>query len=101
MFTRNVCIATRLGHSNRVTSPFSRADADDVFDRQHEDLSVTDPAGLGGALDRVDDLRHQLVADDDVELHLRQEVDDILGAAIKLRVTLLPPESFYFAHRDS
>src|SRR2546423_15530879 len=101
--TRNLSIAkmrSPLPGSDRITSPFPRADADDVFDRQDEDLSVADPTGLGGALDRFDDLRDQLVADDDVELHLGQEVDDVLGAAVELGVALLPPESLHLTDRD-
>ncbi len=50
--------------------------------------------GLGGVADRLDRRgRAFSSADDDLDLHLGQEVDDVFGAAIKLGVALLAAEA--------
>src|SRR5207237_4514313 len=59
---------------NRVAAPLARADADHLVDRKDEDLPVTDATGLRRLLDRPDHVRDLLVADDDLELHLRQKI---------------------------
>src|SRR5581483_1554593 len=87
--------------SDRVAASFARADADDLVDRENEDLAVADAARLGRLLDLLHHVRDLLVAHDDLELHLRQEVDDVLGAAIELGVSLLTPEPLHLAHRDA
>src|ERR1700746_3706712 len=91
----------RVADLDRVTSPLPRANADDVLDRQNEDFAVADPPGFGGALDRLYDLRNQLVADNDVELHLRQEIVHVLRGAIELGVAFLTSESLHFAYGDA
>src|SRR5262249_16511121 len=58
-----------------------------------ENLAVADLAGLGCADDRLDDLVDQRVLDGDLDAGLRHEVDHVLGAAIQLGVTALPPEA--------
>ncbi len=58
-----------------------------------EDLAVADAPGLRRLLDCVDDLRDLVVLHDDLELHLGQEVHDVLGAAVELGVALLPAEA--------
>src|ERR1051325_9152409 len=65
---------------------------DHVLDRGDEDLPVPDPPGARTADDRIDDFRHALIRDQHGDLHLGQEIDDVLRAAVELRVTLLPPE---------
>ena len=40
-------------------------------------------------------LSDELVRDDDLDLHLRQEVDDVLGAAVELGVALLAAEALH------
>src|SRR3954467_8097373 len=77
------------------------ADANDLLKIEHEDLAVADLAGVRGFLDRLDRLLEQLRLDRRLHLHLRQEVDDVLRAAIELRVSLLAPEALYFGHRDA
>ena len=76
-----------------VRAVFARADADGLKDVGHEDLAVADLAGLGGAHDRVGDLLELRVVDHDLDLHLGQKVDHVLGAAIKLGVALLSAEA--------
>ena len=41
------------------------------------------------------------IADDHLDLDLRQEIDDVLGAAIELGVSLLPPEALHFGDGQS
>ena len=43
----------------------------------------------------------QIVGEDDLEFHLRQEVDHVLGAAIEFGVAFLPPEPLGLDHRDA
>src|SRR5437867_1650173 len=61
-------------------------------------LAVADATGLGGHRDQRDDLVHETVGDDDLHLHLGQEVDGIFAAAVHFGVTLLPAEAPDLAH---
>src|SRR5215470_16510474 len=76
----------------------ARSNADHVLDCRDEDLAVADPSGARRADDRIDDLRDALIRDEHGDLHLGQEVDDVLRAPVELRVALLPPESFHLLH---
>ena len=67
----------------------------------HENLAVADAAGLRRLADRLDGAVEVLVGDDDLDLHLGQEVDDIFGAAIKLGMALLAAETLGLGHRDA
>src|SRR5262245_62039837 len=67
--------------------------SDRVIDARHEDLAVADAPGMGRAADRLDRLLHHLVLEDELDLHLGQEIDDVFGAAIELGVALLPTEA--------
>ena len=60
----------------------------------HEDLAVTDLAGVGGLGYRLDNPVKILVVNGDINLHLWQEIDHVFRAAIQLGVTLLPTEAF-------
>ena len=57
--------------------------------------------GLGGLDDRGHGGVQTLVADDDLKLYLRQEINRVFAAAINLRVALLPTEALDFADRHS
>ena len=63
---------------------------------RHEDLAVADLAGARGLHDRLDRALDQRVGHDHLDLDLRQEVDDVLGAAIELGVALLAAETLDF-----
>src|SRR5258708_4725748 len=76
-------------------------DADHLVDRADEDLAVADAAGAGGALDRLERLGHQVVGEHHLDLHLGQEVDDILGAPVQLGVTLLAAESLHLGDGEA
>src|SRR5215813_12125324 len=77
------------------------ANSDGLIDARHEDLTVADAPGMGGAADRLHRLLDHLVLDDQLDLHLGQEVDDVLGAAVKLGVALLPAEPLGFQDGDA
>src|SRR5687767_4920327 len=77
------------------------ADANDFFQIEHEDLAVADLAGVGRFLDRLDRLLEQLRLDRGLDLHLGQEIDHVLGAAVELGVAFLPPEPLDLGDGDS
>src|SRR5579862_77631 len=84
-----------------IRASFTRTDADDILDRNDEDFSVTDAPGLRRLGNRLDDRGDRLVFRDDFKLHLGQEIDDVLGAAVQLCVSLLPTKPFDFTDRDA
>src|SRR5215468_11444736 len=63
--------------SDSVQPGFAGSDADRFLDVGNEDLAVADAPGLRRAPDRIDRAFDQVVADDDLDLHLGQEVDDV------------------------
>ena len=77
------------------------ANSDGVVNARHEDLAVADAAGMGRAADRLDRLLDHLILDNELDLHLGQEVDDVLGAAIELGMALLPSEPLGFQDGDA
>src|ERR671912_705666 len=87
--------------SDRVGSGLAGADADRLLDARYKNLAIADAAGLGGLADRLDGAVDHAVGKNDLELHLRQEVDDVFGAAIELGVALLAPEALGLDHRDA
>ena len=80
---------------------FAGADADRLLDVGYEDLAVADAAGLRSLADGLDGALDHVVAEHDLDLHLGQEIDDILGAAIEFGVTLLAAESLGLGHGDA
>src|SRR6185312_2586087 len=66
-----------------------------LLHRDNEDLAVADLAGLGRAHDRLDRLAGHVVRHGDLDLHLGQEVDGVLAAAVDLGVALLPAEALH------
>src|SRR5690348_6402845 len=81
----------------RVRAGFAGADAERLLDRGDEDLAVADLAGVGGLLDRLDRALDLAVVDHDLDLHLGQEADQVLGATIDLGLALLSAEAFDLA----
>src|SRR3990167_10578652 len=79
---------------NCVGIGFAGTDANSLFQIDHEDLAVTDLAGVGRLGYRLDNPIKILVVNGDINLHLRQEINHVFRAAIQLGVTLLPPEAF-------
>src|SRR3954451_20764167 len=77
------------------------ADADYLLELEHENLAVADLAGVGGFLDGLDHLLEHLGLHCRFDLHLRQEVHDVLRAPVELGVALLAPEALHLRHRDA
>src|SRR3990167_3270658 len=86
---------------NRVGIGFAGTDANRLFQIDHEDLAVTDLAGVGGLGYRLDNPVQILVVNGDIDLYLRQEIDHVFRAAIQLGVTLLPTEAFDFSNGNA
>src|SRR5258708_4698568 len=80
-----------------VRARLAGADAQRLLDRRDEDLAVTDLAGVGGLLDRLDGALDLGVVDHDLDLHLGQEAHQVLGAAIDLGLALLAAEALDLA----
>src|SRR5205814_836481 len=80
---------------------FAGADADYFFKLEYENLAVADLTGVGGLLDRLDHLVEHFRLDRSFDLHLRQEVDHVLRAAVELGVALLPPETLDLCDGDA
>src|SRR5690606_25980899 len=89
------------GALDRVGTGFAGTDADGLLQVDDKDLAVADLAGIGRLADGLDDAVELVIVDGHVDLHLRQEVDDIFGATIKLGVALLPSEAFNFGDSDA
>src|SRR6266478_2752514 len=88
----------RIGRfrSDRIKSGFPGSDADSLFDVGDEDLPVADTSGLRRTPDGVDGPLDQFVGNHYFDLNLGQKVDNVFGAAIKLRVALLPAKPLGF-----
>src|SRR5690349_14388060 len=83
----------RLNALKCVCVRFTGPDPDDLLQVIDENLAIADLAAVGRLRDRFDDALSKVVGHGDLELDLRQEINDVLGAAIQLGVTLLPAET--------
>jgi hypothetical protein len=81
------------GTASSLLAGFAGADADHLLHVAYEDLAVADLAGTSRLGDCLDRALHQRIGHHRLDLHLGQEVDHVLGAAIQLRVALLPAEA--------
>jgi hypothetical protein len=86
---------------DRVGPGLAGADADRFLDRRYKNLAISDAAGLGGLADRFDGGVDEPVGQHDLELHLGEEVDHVLGASVQLGVALLAPEALGLDDRDA
>src|SRR5689334_20561337 len=91
----------RLVASDRVHSGLTGADAHDFLDIGDEDLAVADTAGLGRLADGFDGAFDRVVAEHDLDLHLRQEIDDIFGATIEFGMAFLTSEALGLGYGDT
>src|SRR5262245_14125609 len=89
------------GSSEGVGTRLSRADAVGLLEREDEHLAVADLARPRVLQDHVDHLIDAIVVHGDLELHLGNEVDRILGAAVDLGVPALPAEALGLDRRDA
>src|SRR4051812_10946292 len=84
--------------SDCFLSTFAGADAHRLFDGRNEDLAVADASRLGALLHGIEDVVHELVGDDDLDLHLRHEVDDVRRPAVDLFLPAGATEALHFGH---
>src|SRR5690606_10940069 len=82
-----------------VEAAFARTNANGLLDIGDENLAVADTPGLGCLADGFDGALDQLIRENDLDLHLGQEIHDIFGAAIKFRVPLLASETLRLGNR--
>src|SRR4051812_14959337 len=101
MTARNAQIFVIAFSLERRRIGLAGADANDLRKIEHEDLAVADLAGVRGFLDRLDRLLEQLRLDRRLHLHLGEEIDHVLGAAVELGVALLPAEAFDLGDGDA
>src|SRR5215213_1918705 len=90
----------RAGSSECIVAALTGADPDDLVDRRHPHLAVTDLAGGGGLDDRVDHASGVQFAHHDLDPHLRYEVHLVLRPAVDLGVAALATEALDLAHRE-
>src|SRR6185295_9268751 len=90
-----------LTASQRLLSALGGSNANDLFDGEDEDLAVAELPRLRSLQDRVDRQIHHFIRQHDLNLDLRQEVDLVLTAAIRLRVPFLPAKAFHFTDRKA
>src|SRR5665811_47889 len=95
----NVWLGSQL--SDGVIPGLARTNAHGFLHVRHEDLSVSNAACFSRGDDSVDGLLDHVVVQHQLEFHLRQEIDDILGTAIKLGMPLLPAEPFGLGHSNT
>src|SRR5256885_9329580 len=69
------------------------ADAHNVLDAGDEDLAVADLAGARRLDDGIDGALDLVVRHHHLDLHFRQEIDHVLGAAVELGMALLAAEA--------
>src|SRR5580658_8459643 len=86
---------------DRIRAAFAGTNPDRFLDARDEDLAIADAAGMGRLLDRLDGPLDHRIFHDDFDLHLREEVDDVLSAAIELGVAFLPTETLGLDHGDA
>src|SRR3954453_8397110 len=92
------CPGRRLvRRSERVLPALPGADPDDLVDRRHPHLAVTDLPGGGRLHDGVHDAGGVELADDDLYPDLRHEVDLVLRTAVDLGVAALAAEALDLA----
>ena len=92
-----------LGHRSFVVldgsvSGFTSSDSDHLFDRHHENLSITDFVGPGGFHNRFNRHVDQRVVDHALNLHLGQKVHHVFRTAIKLGMSFLTAKTFDLGH---
>src|SRR5215472_16147434 len=76
-----------------VRAGLAGSDAHDLLEVEDEDLAVADLPGIGGFLDGLDRAIEELVLESRLGLDLRQDIDDVLGAPVQLRMSFLSAES--------
>src|SRR5262245_5400758 len=84
-----------------IESGFPRSDPDRFLDVGDENLAVADPPGLSGAPDRLDGFFDHVVAEYNLDLYLRKKINDVFGATVEFRMSLLPTKALGFGDGDA
>jgi hypothetical protein len=71
-----------LDYLDGIIIAFAGADTQRGLNRDNENLTIANSAGLRGSGDRFNNAFGKAVFNNNLKLYLRQEVDDILGTAI-------------------
>src|SRR5260221_10759563 len=82
--------------SDGVQPGFPRSNPDRFFYVGDEDLAVADASSLRCAPDRFDGFFNHIVTKHNLDLHLREKIDNVFGATIELGMPLLPAEALGF-----
>src|SRR5512132_467619 len=80
---------------------FAGTDANHLLDRSDENLAVADLSRARGLDDRLDRALDERIAKHHFHLDFRQEIDDVLGAAIELGMPFLAAEALDFGDRQT
>src|SRR5947199_6355912 len=97
----NLAIDVKSAPSDRVRAALAGADPDRLVDRHHENLAVADAPGMGGLLDRLDGALDHRILHHHLDLHLGQEIDDVLRPAIELGMALLAAKALGLGDGDA
>src|SRR5271166_7070 len=84
-----------------VLACFVGPDANRFFDCVHEDLSISDFAGLGRLYDCCRDVFHHAVRKDHFDLDLWHKVEGVFTSTINFCVAFLTTKPFYFCNCHS
>ena len=87
MLSRSRLLARTASQS--ILSALIIADANDLIDVRKKNLPVTDLAGASGCRNSLHDFLNHRIGDDQLEFDLRNKIDSIFPAAVKLGVSLL------------
>src|SRR5206468_1115562 len=79
---------------------FARPDTHHLLHSAHKNLPVADLASARRLDDSLDRALEHLFRHHDLDLHLRQEVHDIFGAAVEFSMALLTTETLHLRHRQ-
>src|SRR2546428_813115 len=78
--------------------PYPNTRTHDLLDRSDEDLAVADLAGTRCLDDGLNGTLDHVVTEDHLDFDLGKEIDDILGASVKLGMTFLATETLNLSY---
>lgn len=81
-----------------VRAAFTGTDAQGIVNRNNENLAVANTTGMRRVADGLDSPVNEVVVSHKFDLHLGQEIHNVLRSAIEFRVALLMTESLDFRH---
>ncbi len=87
--------------SQGVLTCFAGADPNSLFYLRDENLSIPDASGMSRLLDRLDRLLELIVAENNLDFYLGQEINNVLGPPIEFGVALLAAEALHLRDGDA